>query len=66
MENDRYEGWGKYTPERFIFDMLVRRVDNLDDDHLKDILLIISANVDSEKDYEIRMDMLALVEYLIN
>lgn len=63
---DRYESWEKHTPERFIFDLLVRRVDSLDDDHLRDILLIISANVESEKDYEIRMDMLALVEYLIS
>ena len=47
--------------------MLLRRSSSQAiEDHWFDILLIISANVHTNKEYEIRIDMLSLIEYLLN
>ena len=62
---ESYLEWTKNDTERYSFDMLVRRSNTAVVDHWEDILLIIQANVDHEKDYELRMDMLALVEYIL-
>ena len=62
---ESYEHWDKNTPERFIFDLLVRRANTALIDKFEDILQIVAANVENDKDYELRMDMLALVEYLL-
>jgi len=63
---ESYEHWNKHTPERFIFDLLVRRANTALIDKFEDILQIIAANVENDKEYEVRMDMLALVEYLLS
>jgi len=63
---ETYENWNKHTPERFIFDLLVRRSNTALVERFEDILQIIGANVDNAKEYELRMDMLALVEFLLN
>lgn len=62
---ESYEKWNRHSPERFIFDLLVRRANTAVVDYWENILFIIAANVENEKDYELRMDMLGLVEYLI-
>ena len=62
---EQYENWNKHTPERFIFDMLVRRSYTAVVDYWESILMIIAANVDNEKEAELRMDMLSLVEHFI-
>jgi dynein assembly factor 5 len=62
---DNYESWGKHSAERFIFDLLVRRSNTALVERFEDILQIISANVDNTKEVELRMDMLALVEFLM-
>lgn len=62
---EQYEDWNKSTPERFIFDMLVRRSFTAVVDYWETILMIIASNVEVEKDYELRMDMLALVEHFL-
>jgi hypothetical protein len=62
---ESYEDWTKNTPERYSFDLLVRRTGVALIDYLEDILMIIGANVESSKEIELRMDMLALVEFLI-
>lgn len=62
---ESYENWDKHTADRFIFDLLVRRANTALIDKFEDILQIIAANVDNAKDYELRMDMLALVEFLL-
>lgn len=64
MKED-YETWDKNTPERFIFDLLVRRSLTAVVDYWETILMIIAANVDNNKDYELRMDMMALVEHFL-
>lgn len=64
MQED-YESWNKNTPERFIFDMLVRRSQTAVVDYWETILMIVAANIDADKEFELRMDMLALVEHLL-
>lgn len=63
---ETYETWNKHTPERFIFDMLVRRSNTALVERFEDILQIIAANIENTKEYELRMDMLSLVEFLLN
>mmetsp|Transcript_42309 Transcript_42309/g.30520 ORF Transcript_42309/g.30520 Transcript_42309/m.30520 type:complete len:123 (+) Transcript_42309:812-1180(+) len=62
---DQFETWDRNTPERFIFDMLVRRSETAVVDYWENILEIIAANIDHSKEYELKMDMLSLVEYLL-
>lgn len=62
---ETYEDWEKNTPDRFIFDMLVRRSYTAVVDYWETILMIISANVEHGKEYELRMDMLNLCEHLL-
>jgi len=62
---ESYVDWSKNDPERFSFDMLVRRSNTAVVDHWEDILLIIQANVDDCKEYELRLDMLGLVEFIL-
>jgi hypothetical protein len=64
MKED-FEKWNRNSNERFIFDMLVRRADTAVIDYWDQILEIIAANIDTEKDYELRMDMLSLIEHLL-
>ena len=64
MQED-YENWTKHTPDRFIFDMLVRRADTAVVDHWETILMIIASNIDPEKEFELRMDMLSLTEHFL-
>ena len=64
MKED-FENWNRNTSERFIFDMLVRRSETAVVDYWDNILEIIAANCGHDKDYEIRMDMLSLVEHLL-
>ena len=64
MKED-YENWNRGTPERFIFDLLVRRAQTAVVDYWEEILEIIAMNVDHSKDVELRFDMLSLVEHLL-
>lgn len=45
--------------------MLVRKSNVAVMDYWDDVLMIIASNVDSSKEYELRMDMLALIEHLL-
>lgn len=63
---ENYEKWNKHTPERFIFDLLVRRSSTALIERFEDILYIIASNVENDKEVELRMDMLSLVEFLLN
>lgn len=62
---ESYLSWDKNSSDRYSFDLLVRKSNVAVIDHWNDILMIIRANVESTKEYELRMDMLALVEYLL-
>lgn len=63
---ESYENWNRHSPDRFIFDLLVRRSTTAVVDYWETILMIIAANIEREKDVEVRMDMLALVEHFLN
>ena len=60
-----YENWTRATPERYIFDLLVRRAQTAVVDYWEEILEIIAMNIDFSKDVELRFDMLSLVEHLL-
>jgi hypothetical protein len=64
MKED-YDGWNKHTPQRFIFDMLVRRSNTAVVDFWDEILEIIATCVERDKDFEVRIDMLSLVEHFL-
>ena len=60
-----YENWTRGTPERYVFDLLVRRAETAVVDYWEEILEIIAMNIDFSKDVELRFDMLSLVEHLL-
>jgi hypothetical protein len=62
---EQYEDWDKNTPDRFIFDLLVRRSFTAVVDYWETILMIIAANIEHEKDFELKLDMLSLVEHFL-
>ena len=64
MKED-YENWTRSSPERFIFDLLVRRAQTAVVDYWEEILEIIAMNIDHDKDVELRFDMLSLIEHLL-
>mmetsp|Transcript_882 Transcript_882/g.1328 ORF Transcript_882/g.1328 Transcript_882/m.1328 type:complete len:481 (+) Transcript_882:28-1470(+) len=64
MKED-YENWTRSSPERFIFDLLVRRAETAVVDFWEEILEIIAMNIDFSKDVELRFDMLSLCEHLL-
>ena len=64
MKED-YENWTRSTPERFIFDLLVRRAQTAVVDYWEEILEIIAMNIAHDKDVELRFDMLSLIEHLL-
>lgn len=64
MKED-YENWTRSTPERFIFDLLVRRSQTAVVDYWEEILEIIAMNIGHDKDVELRFDMLSLVEHIL-
>ena len=64
MKED-YENWTRSSPERFIFDLLVRRAQTAVVDYWEEILEIIAMNIDYTKDVELRFDMLSLCEHLL-
>ena len=64
MKED-YNDWERNTPERFIFDTLVRRAETAVMDYWDTILEIVATNTEHGKDYELRMDMMTLIEHFI-
>lgn len=60
-----YEQWTKHTPERFVFEMLVRRSQTAVVDYWDDILTIIATCTEKEKDFELRMDFMTLTEHFL-
>jgi hypothetical protein len=60
-----YDHWTRGSPQRFIFDLLVRRAQTAVVEYWEEILEIIAMNIDHSKDVELRFDMLSLVEHLL-
>lgn len=63
--HEDFEDWDRNTPDRFVFDLLVRRSQTAVVDYWEQILEIMAANCDNEKDVELQIDMLALIEHLL-
>ena len=64
MKEDYYD-WETNTPERFIFDTLVRRAETAVVDYWDTILEIVATNIEHGKDVELRMDMMTLIEHFL-
>ena len=60
-----YKTWKKNTPDRFAFDIYVKLAGQSLEKHWTEVLLIISQCCESEKDIEIRMDMIVLLDKII-
>ena len=65
MKED-YMDWDRNTPERFIFDTLVRRAETAVTEYWDTILEIVATNTEHGKDYELKMDMMTLIEHFIH
>lgn len=61
-----YKTWKKNTPDRFAFDIYVKLAGPSLEKHWTEVLLIISQCCESEKDIEIRMDMIVLLDKIIS
>jgi hypothetical protein len=60
-----HKTWRKNSPDRFAFDSFVRNTGEIKTNNWKDVLEIIANCVESSKDIEMKMDMIALVQYLV-
>ena len=60
-----YKTWKKNSPDRFAFDIYVKLAGASLEKHWTEVLLIISQCCESEKDIEIRMDMILLLDKII-
>jgi dynein assembly factor 5 len=61
-----YKTWKKNSPDRFAFDIYVKLAGASLEKHWTEVLLIISQCCESEKDIEIRMDMIILLDKIIS
>jgi len=59
-------GWRRNSPDRFAFDSLVKNAGIALSDSWKEVLTIISNSIEIEKDLEMRVDMMVLMEKIID
>ena len=60
-----YKSWQNNSPDRFAFDIYVKLAGTALEKHWTEVLLIISQCCESEKDIEMRMDMILLLDKVI-
>ena len=60
-----YKNWKKNSPDRFAFDIYVKLAGTSLEKHWTEVLLIISQCCEAEKDIEMRMDMIILLDKII-
>ena len=60
-----YKNWKKNSPDRFAFDIYVKLAGISLEKHWTQVLLIISQCCEAEKDIEMRMDMILLLDKII-
>jgi hypothetical protein len=63
--NTSHKNWRKNSPDRFAFDAFVRNAGQSLVDNWIPVLSIINECCEAVKDLELRMDMIALVQYLV-
>ena len=61
-----YVDWGKYSKDRFKFDVLVRNCKEGIPKYIEIIIEIISTSIQPEKDPELKFDMLNLLDFIID
>ncbi|MCQ2819309.1 MAG: hypothetical protein MJ252_18755 [archaeon] len=61
-----YKEWKRNSPDRFAFDIYVKLAGTALEKHWTEVLLIMSQCCDSEKDIEMRMDMVLLLDKIIS
>lgn len=62
---ESHKNWRNISPDRFAFDTYVRNAGNSLGEHWVDILLIIADCVENDKDLEMKMDMIILIDSII-
>ena len=60
-----YKNWRSNSPDRFAFDIYIKQAGTALENHWVDVLMIISQCCESEKDIEMRMDMILLLDKVI-
>ena len=60
-----YKNWKRNSPDRFAFDIYVKLAGTALEKHWTEVLLIISQCCEAEKDIEMRMDMILLLDRII-
>jgi len=60
-----YKTWKRNSPDRFAFDIYVKLAGTSLEKHWTEVLLIISQCCEAEKDIEMRMDMILLLDKII-
>jgi dynein assembly factor 5 len=60
-----YKNWKRNSPDRFAFDIYVKLAGTSLEKHWTEVLLIISQCCEAEKDIEMRMDMIILLDKII-
>ena len=61
-----YKNWKRNSPDRFAFDIYVKLAGTALEKHWTQVLLIISQCCEAEKDIEMRMDMILLLDKIIS
>lgn len=61
-----YSDWGKYSKDRFKFDVLVRNCKEGIPKYIEIIIEIVSACIQPEKDPDLKFDMLNLIDFIID
>lgn len=65
LENKSYVKWNRHSRERFKFDVIVRNCREGIGSVIDDVLEIIRESSIPDKDIELRMDMLVLLEFIL-
>lgn len=63
---ETYMNWEEHTSDRFIFDLLCRKSNEAVVEYWELILEIVGMNCTHDKSYNVRMDMLALIEHFLS
>jgi hypothetical protein len=61
-----HKNWRRNSPDRFAFDTFVKNGGSALEKHWIDVLMIISFCCEADKDIEMRLDMMILIEYCLD
>lgn len=61
-----YKDWRRNSPDRFAFDLYVKKANKSLENNWREVLIIIANCTEAERDIEMRIDMVILIEYLLD